>query len=79
MFMIFLGALEGAGDTRFIIKMSFVISVLLLLVPCYLYTKFMSANVIGLWLLITLHVMIYSAVFYVRFARGYWKNMRVIE
>ncbi len=78
-FMIFMGALEGAGDTRFIMKMSFIISVLLLVLPCYLYVKFMSADVIGLWLLITIHVMIYSAVFYYRFARGYWKNMRVID
>ncbi|MBT8123436.1 MAG: MATE family efflux transporter [Gammaproteobacteria bacterium] len=78
-FLVFLGSLEGAGDTRFIMKMSIVISIFLLVVPCYLYIRFFDASLLGLWWIITLNVMIYCAVFYWRFITGPWKGMRVIN
>ena len=78
-FLVFLGSLEGAGDTRFIMKMSIVISIFLLVVPCYLYIRFFDASLLGLWWIITLNVMIYCAVFYWRFITGPWKSMRVIN
>ncbi len=79
LFLVFLGALEGAGDTRFIMKMSFVISVLLLVVPCYFYIKYFQANVYVLWWIITLNVVLYCLVFFMRFCRGPWKTMSVIH
>ena len=78
-FLVFLGALEGAGDTRFIMKMSIVISIFLLIVPCYLYIRFFEATLLGLWWIITINVVIYCTVFFWRFMKGPWKNMRVIE
>ncbi len=79
LFLVFLGALEGAGDTRFIMKMSFIISVLLLVVPCYLYINYYSANIYVLWSIITLNVIIYCVVFFMRFYKGPWKTMSVIH
>lgn len=79
LFLVFLGALEGAGDTRFIMKMSFIISVLLLVVPCYLYINYYHANIYVLWSIITLNVIIYCVVFFVRFDKGPWKTMSVIH
>jgi Na+-driven multidrug efflux pump len=78
-FLVFLGALEGAGDTRFIMKMSIVISIFLLIIPCYLYIRFFEATLIGLWWIITINVVIYCLVFYWRFKTGPWKSMRVID
>jgi MATE family multidrug resistance protein len=78
-FLVFLGALEGAGDTRFIMKMSILLSIVLLVVPCYLYIRFFDATLMGLWWIITLNVMLYCTVFYWRFKIGPWKSMRVIE
>ncbi len=66
LFLVFLGALEGAGDTRFIMKMSFIISGLLLIVPCYLYIEYFQANIYVLWLIITLNVIVYCFVFFMR-------------
>ena len=77
-FLVFLGALEGAGDTRFIMKMSFLISILLLVLPCYLYIKYFDAKLYVLWWIITINVIIYCSVFYWRFQRGPWREMRVI-
>ena len=79
LFLVFLGALEGAGDTRFIMKMSFIISVLLLVLPCYLYIEYYQANIYVLWSVITLNVIMYCLVFFARFYRGPWKTMRVIN
>jgi len=78
-FLVFLGALEGAGDTRFIMKMSLVISIFLLVIPCYLYIRYFEATMHGLWWIITINVVIYCAVFFWRFKTGPWKSMRVIE
>jgi len=78
-FLVFLGALEGAGDTRFIMKMSIVISIFLLIFPCYLYIRFFDAELLGLWWIITLNVVIYCTVFFWRFKTGLWKTIRVIE
>ena len=78
-FLVFLGALEGAGDTRFIMKMSFLISIVLLVIPCYLYIKIFEAELYVLWWIITINVMIYCAVFFWRFQKGPWRRMRVID
>lgn len=77
--LVFLGALEGAGDTRFIMKASLIISLGLLALPCYLYVKFFEANLMVLWLIITLNVLLYCGVFYARFKQGRWKYMSVIN
>ncbi|MEM8844715.1 MAG: MATE family efflux transporter [Pseudomonadota bacterium] len=78
-FLVFLGALEGAGDTRFIMKMSFLVSIGFLVLPSYLYIKYYDADLLVLWTIITLNVLIYSAIFYWRFIKGPWKSMRVIH
>ncbi|MEM7400895.1 MAG: MATE family efflux transporter [Pseudomonadota bacterium] len=78
-FLVFLGALEGAGDTRFIMKMSFLISIVLFVLPCYIYIRFFDAKLYVLWWIITINVMIYCTVFYWRFKYGPWKTMRVIN
>ncbi len=79
LFLVFLGALEGAGDTRFIMKMSFVISILLLVLPCYVYIRYFLANIYVLWWIITVNVVLYYLVFYFRFIKGPWKSMNVIH
>ena len=78
-FLVLLGALEGAGDTRFIMKASVVISLGLLVLPCYIYIKYFQADLIILWLIITLNVVLYSTVFFLRFRQGRWKSMSVIH
>lgn len=79
MFLVFLGALEGAGDTRFIMKMSIVISLGLLVLPCFIYIKYFEANILILWSIITMNVILYCAVFFARFKTGLWKKMSVIN
>ena len=79
LFLVFLGALEGAGDTRFILKMSVLMSIGLLVVPCFLYVKYYQAELLVLWWIITANVVLYCLVFLWRFTQGPWKTMRVIS
>lgn len=79
MFLVFLGALEGAGDTRFVLKMSVLVSWFLLLLPCYLYIRYFQADLLILWFIITLNIMFYCGLFYLRFRFGPWRSMRVID
>lgn len=78
-FLVLLGALEGAGDTRFIMKASIVVSLGMLVLPCYLYIKYFQADLLVMWLIITLNVVLYCVVFFVRFKQGRWKSMSVIH
>ena len=78
-FLVLLGALEGAGDTRFIMKASIVVSLGLLVLPCYLYIKYFQADLLVMWLIITLNVVLYCVVFFIRFKQGRWKSMSVIH
>ena len=79
MFLVLLGALEGAGDTRFIMRSSFLMSFLLLIVPCYFYVQSGAATVTVLWLIITINIMACCALYYWRFRSAGWKKLRVIE
>tara|TARA_B110000971_G_C20039580_1_gene516833 strand:+ start:8197 stop:9606 length:1410 start_codon:yes stop_codon:yes gene_type:complete len=78
MFLVLLGALEGAGDTRFIMRSSFAVSFLLLILPCYFYVQSGAATVTMLWLIATLNIIVYCALYYWRFRKAGWKKMRVI-
>ncbi len=79
LFLVFLGALEGAGDTRFILKMSILMSIGLLVIPCFIYVHYFKAELLVLWWIITANVVMYCLVFLWRFTQGPWKSMRVIS
>jgi len=79
MFLVLLGALEGAGDTRFIMRSSFLMSFLLLILPCYFYVQSGAATVTLLWLIITINIVACCALYYWRFRAAGWKKLRVIN
>ncbi|MBL4868006.1 MAG: MATE family efflux transporter, partial [Pseudomonadales bacterium] len=79
MLLVFTGALLGAGDTRFVMKTTIVVSWFLLVLPCYLYITYFEAELITLWWIITLHVLLFCSVFFLRFVQGKWKHMTVID
>ena len=76
------GALKGAGDTRFVMIISIILSWLLMVVPCYLAITFQWGPHKGLyvaWASTTTYVCVLALVFLLRFLAGKWKTMRVIE
>jgi multidrug resistance protein, MATE family len=78
MSVVFSGALKGAGDTRFILVTS------LLLTPMPVAAAWIGIHWFGLglywcWTVITLWVCTFGMVYCVRFLHGRWRHMRVIE
>jgi MATE family multidrug resistance protein len=77
--IIFCSAIKGAGDTRFVMFMTVILSVFVLILPTYLAIVVFEYGLMISWLLATIYVIMLSVAFYFRFLNGKWKTMRVIE
>jgi len=77
-FMIFVNAIKGAGDTKFILRVSVALATLLAAFS-YLGVEVWQFSVYGCWMLITAWVWIAAVTFFIRFRQGQWRTMRVIE
>ncbi|VTS03106.1 mate efflux family protein : Putative efflux protein, MATE family OS=Singulisphaera acidiphila (strain ATCC BAA-1392 / DSM 18658 / VKM B-2454 / MOB10) GN=Sinac_0087 PE=4 SV=1: MatE: MatE [Gemmata massiliana] len=71
-------ALRGAGDTKYVTKLTFALAWPLMVIPTAI-TVFMGGSVYWCWVFATLHILGMSACFWFRFRSGKWKSMRVIE
>lgn len=76
--IVFVSALKGAGDTRFIMRVSLAMMVLLA-GSTWLAVRVAHTGVYQCWGIITAVVWIMAAVYAARFRHGAWKSMRVIE
>ena len=76
--MIFVSAIKGAGDTRFVLAVSAIMASVL--VACsWLGVEVWNFGVQECWAIITLWVWILGLTFFCRFQQGKWRSMRVIE
>jgi multidrug resistance protein, MATE family len=76
--MVFVGALKGAGDTRFLLRVSVLLAALLGGFS-YLSVEVWHLSVYQCWSLIVFWCLIAAALYVVRFRQGKWRRMRVIE
>lgn len=76
--MVFVGTLKGAGDTRFLLYVSIVLAFLLAGFS-WLSVQVWKLSVFGCWTLIVFWCWIAAVTYVVRFRRGRWRAMRVIE
>lgn len=77
--IIFCSAIKGAGDTRFVMTMTVILSVFVLILPVYLAVEIFESGLMVAWVFATVYVILLGVSFYVRFLGGKWKSMRVIE
>lgn len=77
--IIFASALKGAGDTRYIMFMIFILSLIVLVIPSYVAVVFFHTGIYVGWAIASLYIIILGFVFLFRFLGGKWKSMRVIE
>jgi len=77
--IIFAGALKGAGDTRFIMKMLVILSLSLLVIPSYFVIVVFRQDLYAAWAVLAAYIIVLAFAFYFRFRTGVWKSMRVIE
>lgn len=79
MLITFASALRGAGDTRFVLWVSAVLSLAVMVIPGFLVSEVFHGGVYALWWTMTVYVILVGSVFLLRFRGGKWKEMRVIE
>ncbi len=77
--IIFASAIKGAGDTRFVMIIILVLSLMLLVLPVYLSVVVLHKGIYVAWSFATLYVMALGISFLMRFRGGKWKAMRVIR
>jgi multidrug resistance protein, MATE family len=77
------GALRGAGDTRFVLANASVISILAIFAGKYLEKQFQwlesGFGLYGWWWVMTGWLLVLGVTYLLRFCQGRWKSMRVIE
>jgi MATE family multidrug resistance protein len=77
--IIFCSAIKGAGDTRYVMIMTVILSVFVLILPVYLAVEILESGLMVAWVFATVYVISLGVTFYVRFLGGKWKSMRVID
>lgn len=78
LYMVFSGALRGAGDTRFMMMAIGTISPFLLILPVYFGIEYFSISIFTAWLFILLFISGLFLVSALRYRQGLWKKMLVI-
>ena len=77
--IVFSSALKGAGDTRYIMFMTLLVSVVGLVIPSYVAMVLLDADIAVGWGILTVYIIVLGFAFLFRYLGGQWKTMRVIE
>lgn len=76
--IIFVSALKGSGDTRFIMFVSLIMATTLAALT-YLAVEVLHLDVYACWVIIVFWLTLLAVTYLVRFLGGQWRSMRVIE
>ena len=77
--VIFAGALKGAGDTRFVLIYSSIMSWGLLVPGVLLIVMVWGGGLLSMWTWALLYISALAIGYWIRFRGGKWKSIRVIE
>jgi MATE family multidrug resistance protein len=77
--IIFCSAIKGAGDTRYVMLITVILSVFVFVLPVYLAVIVFELGLMVAWVFATAYITLLGFIFYFRFLGGKWKTMRVIE
>jgi len=77
--IIFCSAIKGAGDTRYVMFVTVILSLFVLIIPVYVAVEILEVGLMISWVLATAYASLLGVVFFMRFLGGKWKTMRVIE
>jgi MATE family multidrug resistance protein len=78
-FIIFNGALKGAGDTKFTMWAQIVIAWIFFVPPVYIMTNYLGMGVFAAWIWVLVYVIVIGTVFWLRFRSGHWKTISVLD
>ncbi len=77
--IIFCSAIKGAGDTRYVMLITVMLSVFVFIMPVYLAVVVFEFGLMVAWVFATVYITLLGFIFYLRFLGGKWQTMRVIE
>jgi len=77
--LVYIGALKGAGDTRFIMLTMGCASFGCIVLPIMVMNQLGIQSIHGPWLCLLTYVLILAVTFMVRFRQGSWRTLEVIE
>lgn len=77
--IIFSAAVKGAGDTRFVMWVSVLLSWGIMVIPSYLAVTRYNGTIYWLWTFATLYIVLMGLIFMGRFLGGKWETMQVIR
>jgi MATE family multidrug resistance protein len=78
-YLIFIGAIRGAGDSFFVMICVFMLSTFILILPVYIMVEHLDTGVLAPWICLASYIGAGALVFWLRFRQGKWMKMRVIE
>ncbi|HKI81811.1 MAG TPA: MATE family efflux transporter, partial [Pseudodesulfovibrio sp.] len=76
--IIFMGGLKGAGDTRFIMAVMGLSSIVCIVIPLLVLNKLNVTSIHGPWIFLLLYVTILASTFTLRFIKGPWRRIDLI-
>lgn len=79
LYMVLSGALRGAGDTRFMMLATAVVSPLFLILPVYVGIEYFQIGVAAAWIWVLVFITVLFLLSAFRYLGGFWKKMLVIE
>ena len=79
LYMVCIGVLKGAGDTRFIMLSIGILSVVVMILPLVIGVQIFGAGLNFAWCCCTGFVFSLFVTSYWRYRQGHWKDVRVIE
>jgi MATE family multidrug resistance protein len=79
LYMVCIGVLKGAGDTRFIMWSIGLLSLVVMILPIYIGVQVFGAGLYYAWSCATCFIFFLFAVSFRRYLQGRWKKVRVIE
>ena len=79
LYMVFIGVLKGAGDTRFIMCSIGVLSLAIMILPVYIGVEVFGAGLYYAWSCTISFVFFLFVVSFWRYFQGRWKHLQVIE
>lgn len=79
LYMIFSGALRGAGDTRFMMTAVAIAAPICLIFPVAIGIEYFSITVTTAWIWVLVFVTVLFLISVFRYKKGAWKKMLVIE
>lgn len=77
-FMLYSGALRGAGDTRFVALVGIFFSWFVLVIPTVVVVNMVDEKLRWAWLILVLYMFALALMCYWRFCRGHWKKALLI-